>query len=203
MKTTSRRSVPRAVPGFLAALLAFAPAAAQAHSGAGAAGGFALGLGHPLLGLDHLLAMVAVGIWAAQIGGRAVWAVPLSFAGVMALGGALGMAGVGLPFAEQGILLSVLALGLLVAAAVRPSVVTGMVLAAAFALFHGHAHGAEMPPAASGVLYGAGFVLGTLLLHLSGIAFARGAQRATRPAVPVLRFAGAAIALCGACLWLL
>jgi len=148
--------------------LVFAPVLAHAHPGHDA-NGFAAGVSHPLHGLDHLLAMVAVGLWAAQLGGRARWVVPASFVSVMALGGALGMAGVALPFAEQGIFASVLMLGVLIAAAVRMPLAASAALVGLFALCHGHAHGLEMPATATGLTYGAGFVFATALLHATGI----------------------------------
>lgn len=187
------RSVLHLVSGVAAGALL--PGFAYAHVGAGAAGGFLHGLMHPAFGLDHVCAMVAVGLWAAQMGGRAVWLMPLTFVGVMALGGALGMVGGALPFAEQGIVLSVLTLGVLVAAAVRlPLAVSGAVVGL-FALCHGHAHGMEMPGAASAPAYAAGFLLTTAALHLTGVLFGLGVQRAARQRlVPV---AGAGIALCG------
>lgn len=132
--------------------------------------GFAGGLAHPLQGLDHLLAMIAIGLWAAQQGGRATWAVPAAFVGAMALGGGLAWAGIALAHAETGIALSVLVLGLLVATRRRWTLTAGMAITAAFALFHGYAHGLEMPQAASPVLYGLGFVLATVCLHGAGIA---------------------------------
>ena len=141
---------------------------AQAHPGHGG-GGFANGFAHPLHGLDHLLAMLAVGLWAAQLGGRAKWAVPACFVGVMVGGGALGMAGVGLPFAEQGIAASVLILGLLIAAAVRLPLAAGLAVAGIFALCHGYAHGAEMPVTAAGAVYAFGFATATALLHACGL----------------------------------
>jgi len=178
----------------LAALLAL-PAVAQAHPGHGLAQGFAPGFAHPLLGLDHELAMIAIGLWAAQAGGRALWAVPATFVGVMALGGALGMAHVSVPFIEPGIAASVLVLGLLIAFAVRLPMVAAVPLVALFAIFHGHAHGAEMPETASGAAYGIGFLLATAALHGAGIGLGMLIQRCT--VAPVIRFAGAAIAVAG------
>jgi len=148
--------------------LVLAPMLAHAHPGHDASG-FASGLAHPLHGLDHILAMVAVGLWAVQLGGRAKWLVPASFVSVMAIGGALGMAGVAMPFAEQGIFASVLILGVLIAAAVRLPLAASMSIVGLFALCHGHAHGLEMPGTAAGLAYGAGFVLATAILHASGI----------------------------------
>ena len=149
--------------------LAFVAGAAQAHTGAGPAGGFLSGLAHPIFGADHLLAMVAVGLWAALLGGRAKWLVPTAFVGVMAIGGLLAVMAVGLPAVELMILTSVVALGALVAARVKASAVIGVAVVAAFALFHGHAHGGEMPINAGGLLYFAGFMLATATLHGLGL----------------------------------
>jgi len=179
----------------LLAVLSLAPALAHAHTGVGDTHGFAHGFGHPLLGLDHLLAMIAVGLWAAQIGGRALWAVPLTFVSMMTLGGALGITGVPMPFVEQGIATSVLLLGLLIALAVRLPLVFSVPLVALFAICHGHAHGAEMPENASGLAYAAGFVIATAILHGIGIGLGMLIQRTT--AAPLIRFAGAAIAVAG------
>lgn len=169
------------------------PSVAFAHPG-GDAGGFVHGLLHPFGGLDHVGAMLAVGLWAAQTGGRSVWAVPLAFVGVMALGSALGALGVALPFAEQGVVISVLLLGVLVAAAVRLPVWLSSSLAGLFALWHGHAHGAEMPGAVSGMAYALGFLLATASLHVAGIGFGLAMQQ--RLLARVVRCAGAGIALC-------
>ncbi len=179
---------------------ALLPALAQAHPWPGHSHSFTGGLSHPLNGLDHILAMVAVGLWAAQLGGRALWLVPASFVTLMSVGGVLGMAGLALPGVETGILVSVLALGLLIAAAARLPLAASMAVVGVFALFHGHAHGAEMPAAASSLAYGAGFILATALLHACGMALGFLAQK--RLPAPVLRFAGAAIAVGGLCLWL-
>ena len=162
----------------LAAFLSLA-CFAQAHPGHGA-GGFAHGFTHPLHGFDHLLAMLAVGLWASQLGGHAKWAVPVAFAGVMAFGGALGMAGVGLPFAEAGIAASVLVLGLLTAAAVRLPLSAGIAVVGIFAICHGNAHGAEMRAAAPGVAYALGFIATTVLLHAGGLSLGALMQRAAK-----------------------
>ncbi len=143
--------------------------AALAHGQAGEATGFGIGFGHPLGGLDHVLAMVAVGLFAATLGGRALWAVPLTFLAVMAVGGALGMAGVSLPFVETGIALSIIVLGLVVALRWQAPLALAMMLVGGLALFHGHAHGTEMPTTAAGASYALGFLLGTALLHLAGL----------------------------------
>ncbi len=165
------------------------------HMGIGDPGGFLHGLTHPTGGLDHICAMLAVGLWAAQMGGRSMWAVPLTFVGVMALGGALPMLGVNLPFVEQGIVLSVLLLGVLIAASVRLPLWLSSGMVGLFALWHGHAHGAEMPELASGIGYALGFMLATASLHAIGIAFGLGMQRLARERV--IHAAGAGIALCG------
>ncbi|MDO8812925.1 MAG: HupE/UreJ family protein [Gallionella sp.] len=171
------------------------PSFAYAHVGAGEASGFMHGLAHPIGGLDHICAMLAVGIWAAQMGGRSLWAVPLTFVGVMALGGMLPMLGISLPFVEQGIVLSVLLLGVLIAASVRLPLWLSSGMVGMFALWHGHAHGAEMPELAFGMGYALGFMLATALLHAAGIAFGLGMQRISRERL--VHAAGAGIALCG------
>ena len=174
--------------------LTLVPVLAQAHPGHNGTG-FAHGFVHPLSGVDHLLAMFAVGLWAAQLGGRALWAIPGAFLSVMILGGALGMAHFQVPFIEQGILLSVLILGVLIAAAVRLPLAVGAAIVGLFALCHGIAHGAEMPENAAGLSYGAGFVLTTALLHASGIA--AGLMTKSIASRQWMRFAGAAIAMGG------
>lgn len=188
---------------FMAAILA---QVGWAHSESGLASGFVHGWMHPLGGLDHLLAMVAVGLWAAQLasGGdrRALWGVPLAFVAVMALGGLLGMLGLELPFVETGILLSVFLLGSLVLFAARLPLGFSAAIVGVFALFHGHAHGAEMPSSASSLEYALGFVLSTTLLHLIGIGAGLLSDRVTAlPALhklPLLRLQGALVVLGGA-----
>jgi urease accessory protein len=157
------------------------------------------GAGHPLTGIDHLCAMIAVGLWAAQTGGRAIWAVPLAFVSVMLLGGASGMTGVHFPFAETGIAVSVLMLGVFIAAAVRLPLPASILIAGLFALCHGYAHGAEMPTTASALGYAGGFALTTALLHVAGIALGVGIEKIA--SLKFVRFAGGAIALCGIGLW--
>jgi len=151
----------------LAALLA--PTAALAHTSVGDTSGFMHGFMHPLGGLDHQLAMILVGIFAYQLGGRALWLVPLTFVGVMAIGGLLGVAGIPVPFIELGIALSVIVLGAIVAFGVKVPVAAAMGIVGLFAIFHGHAHGSEMPMDASGLEYGLGFMLATAILHAVGI----------------------------------
>ncbi|MBS0442761.1 MAG: HupE/UreJ family protein [Proteobacteria bacterium] len=156
----------------LALLAAFALAAplAQAHEGAGLAGGFMSGFAHPLLGWDHVIAMLAVGLWGAFLGAPALWLLPVVFPLVMAAGGALGVLGVPLPAVEVGIAASAVALGGVVAGALRPPLWVAALLVALFAIFHGHAHGTELPQAANPLAYSLGFVIATGLLHLTGIA---------------------------------
>lgn len=154
----------------LAILLALAgPVQAHSFAGAGLVDGFA----HPFAGIDHVLAMIAVGLWAAQQGGRTVWLIPASFVTAMVAGGWLGMSDFPLLAVEPAIALSVLLLGLAVAASVRAPLPVGMALAGAFALFHGHAHGAELPVAAEPAMYAIGFLAATASLHGVGIAVGR------------------------------
>jgi len=154
----------------VASVVCAMPGAALAHTGVGGTTGFGAGFAHPVGGADHLLAMVAVGLWAAQMGGRARWIVPGVFVGVMVLAGALGTAGVPVPFVEAGILASVLVLGLLITAAFTFPLAVSALAVAVFAVFHGHAHGTEMPLAIGGFAYSAGFAVATALLHACGIA---------------------------------
>ena len=159
----------RAVLTTLSAVFVLAPAIALAHTGHGDTGGLMHGFTHPITGIEHVLAMVAVGMLAAQLGGRALWLAPLGFVGVMAVAGALGMAGIELPFSEVGIALSVVVLGLAVAFRLSLPVLAAVALVGFFALFHGHVHGAEMPAAASAVRYAVGFVGATAMLHAVGV----------------------------------
>ena len=142
---------------------------ASAHTETGVAGGLISGFLHPLFGLDHLVAMVAVGLWGAQLQRPAIWLLPITFPAVMAVGGLLGVAGIPLPGIEIGIALSALTLGMMVAISARPPLWIAAVLVGFFAIFHGHAHGAELPDAANPLAYGVGFIISTGLLHLSGI----------------------------------
>ncbi|WIX02379.1 HupE/UreJ family protein [Pseudomonas sp. AR5] len=181
----------------IATTLLLSPALAFAHPGHDHAGVMS-GLAHPLFGLDHLLAMLAVGLWAAQQQGAARWALPLTFVATMLFGGLLGFAGIEMPLMETGIAGSVLALGLLVALAVRPPVAIAVGLTALFAASHGVAHGLELPALSSPWGYAAGFVAATAALHAAGYAVARSLPQA---AAPLVRIAGVASALTGA--WLL
>lgn len=145
---------------------------ALAHTDAAQmAGGFVSGFMHPLGGLDHIVAMVAVGLWGAFLGWPAIWLLPIVFPLVMTIGGVLGVVGMPIPHVETGIALSGLVLGLMVLLAARPPLWIAAVLVGAFAIFHGHAHGIELPEATSPLVYSAGFVIATGLLHLIGIAF--------------------------------
>ena len=177
-------------------LLVFVPDTAHAHVGMGVES-WAHGMLHPFLGLDHLCAMVAVGLWAAQMGGRALWLAPLTFVGVMALGGLSGMAAIALPFIEGGILMSLLVPGVSIAAAIRLPLAASLALVGFFALFHGYAHGAEMPRSVSGLNYALGFMLSTAVLHGVGI----GMAMLLAKHVQWLRLAGASIALFGGALF--
>lgn len=152
-------------------LLVLLPATASAHTEGGAIGGFTSGFTHPLSGLDHIVAMVAVGLWGAFLGGRAMWTLPVVFPAVMAFGGALGVLGIPLPSVETGIALSGIVLGLMVTFAAKPPLWVAAVIVGFFAVFHGHAHGTELPGSANAMTFSAGFVISTGLLHLCGIAF--------------------------------
>ena len=153
----------------LAMCLGLSASAAWAHTG-NMAGGFTSGFMHPLFGWDHVVAMVAVGLWGAFLGMPAIWILPVTFPLVMTIGGALGVAGVPLPGVEIGIALSAIVLGAMVAFAARPPIWVAAVIVATFAIFHGHAHGTELPNAADPIAYSLGFVVATGLLHLAGIA---------------------------------
>lgn len=172
---------------------AVAAQAVGAHPMAFHTGGFATGIAHPFLGLDHVLAMVAVGVWAAQCGGRARIALPAAFIAAIAAGGALAMAGVAWPHVEAGVAATVLAVGLLIALAVQLPVFAGAALAAIFALTHGYAHGAELPAATSPVAYAAGFVFASALLVAFGVYAGRWTVATPRGA----RAIGACVAAAG------
>lgn len=167
---------------------------ALAHTGTGAVHGFGAGLMHPLLGVDHVLAMVAVGLWAGLTGGRARFAYPLAFVGMMVLAGLWGMSGEALPGVEIGIAVSVVVLGLAIALKASPPLAAGAAACAIFAIFHDYAHGAELPAGASGLGYAIGFVLSTAALHGAGLA-AAGVLAARAPLLA--RVAGGGVALAG------
>lgn len=179
----------------LLVLILFLPSIALAHTGVGEARGLMHGFGHPLAGADHVLAMFAVGLWAAQVGGRVLWAVPCTFVVVMIFGGILGFTGVAIPFVEGGILLCVLITGVLLAGAVRLPLVYSTLIVGIFAIFHGHAHGAEMPASIGAASYTVGFALATALLHFAGMGLGLLLQEGKARAVA--RIAGGAIALGG------
>lgn len=148
---------------------------AYAHPGHG--NGYLAGIAHPLLGLDHLLAMLAVGVWASQLGGRAMWIVPASFVALMGLAAGLGMSGVALPMVEGGIATSLLLLGLLVAFSVKVSPILSATIVGLFAVFHGFAHGTELPALGAPWQYGVGFVVSTIALHGVGLLLGRRLRR--------------------------
>jgi len=177
-----------------AILLLAAAMPAYAHVGIGTTSSFMAGFMHPLSGLDHMTVMIAVGLWAALKGGKAIWAWPAAFVGVMLVGGAFGMLHMPLPFVEPAILASVVALGLLVALAVQLPVSAGVAIIGLFALFHGHAHGTEVPESAGGLEYMAGFAITTAVLHAVGIAAGLGLGIRFRG---LARAAGAACAAIG------
>jgi urease accessory protein len=180
--------------------LAALTSAASAHTGLHVAG-LGDGLAHPFSGLDHVLAMVAVGLWASQLGRPAFWALPVIFPIVMALGAVLGATGLSLPWAELGIAASVVVLGAAVALSLRPTLLLSVALIALFALFHGYSHGIELPQSASALAYGTGFIAATLALH--GIGLALGALSASPAGRLATRGAGVAIACAGAALLVL
>jgi urease accessory protein len=183
--------------GALATAMALGfPAAALAHSaGASAGAGFGAGFLHPLTGIDHVLAMLAVGLWGAQLGPPAIWALPVGFPLVMALGGVAGIAGLPLPSVEAGIALSVVVLGAMIAFDRRPPLAVAWSIVAFFALFHGYAHGRELPGHADALAYSAGFVLATGLVHLTGVAI--GSIVHVKGGLTALRAGGGVISLIG------
>lgn len=179
-------------------LLAAVPRVAFAHDGGETLpfGGFLSGLLHPVLGYDHLLAMLSVGILSAQIGGRAIWTVPATFVGVMAVGGALGLINLGELPVEFAIAFSLVLLGAVIAAERKLPILLAMVTVGFFAIFHGYAHGAEMPSTAEPVVFALGFLLGTAIIHIAGVVIGDISRRYQKgPAV--LRVGGAAIVLIG------
>lgn len=180
--------------GFVVATLLMT-SAAIAHEQPGQAAGFITGLLHPVSGLDHVLAMIAVGLWGAQLGAPAIWLLPVTFPLVMAFGGFLGLVGVPLPGVEIGVAASAILLGAAVALEARPPLALAALLVASFAVFHGHAHGTELPEGQSGLPYSIGFVVATGLLHALGISIGLVHHRAAGRRL--LRGAGAAVALAG------
>ncbi len=176
-------------------VLVASAAPAYAHTGIAPLGGFLSGFEHPIFGVDHLLAMLAVGIWGAQMGGRAVWTLPVVFPAIMAIGGVLGILGIPVPRVEVMIGLSMLGLGLAIALAWKPHGALAIVTISVFAIFHGYAHGAELPEAADPILFAMGFVIATGLIHIAGIVFGLVLGRLANGWVS--RGAGAAIAAAG------
>lgn len=170
-------------------------AAASAHTEPGQANGFVTGLLHPISGLDHVLAMVAVGLWGAQLGAPAIWLLPITFPLVMAVGGLLGLLGIPLPGVEIGIAASAILLGAAVMTEKRMPLIAAALLVGTFAIFHGHAHGAELPAGQSGLLYSLGFVVATGCLHAIGIAI--GAIHRWPAGRVALRIAGGGVGLAG------
>lgn len=183
--------------GLAALAMVAAPASAFAHTGIGHASGFISGFTHPIGGLDHILAMVAVGVFAAYLGGRALWLVPAAFVAMMAIGGWIGVQGFAVPYVEAGIAASVIVLGLAVAARLTLPAVAAAALVGVFAIFHGHAHGAEMPMDASGLGYAAGFMLATALLHGAGLGLGIGGAKLGRRSELALRAGGGGMAALG------
>ena len=174
----------------------FAPAAALAHPGHDGAGGLAHGFFYPLTGIDHVLAMIAVGVLAAQYGGRALWLVPVSFLVAMAAAGAIGMAGIPVQIVEAGIGLSVVILGLMIAFQIKPPRLVAMVVVGFFALFHGYAHGSEMPGGLAGLSFAAGLLGATALLLGAGVGLGLLLQRRTLSR-RLIQAGGGAMALVG------
>ena len=191
---TSRRFRSVAVRA-IAAVLAIAPALALAHEETGQAAGFLSGLAHPVSGLDHVLAMIAVGLWGAVLGPPAIWVLPVAFPLVMALGGLMGLLGIPLPGVEIGIAVSAIVLGAMVLAELRPPLWLAAAIVAFFAVFHGHAHGRELPAGTSALLYSLGFVVATGLLHAVGILL--GLAHRSAAGRRAVRVAGGGVALAG------
>lgn len=188
----------RSILGLCAAAITVAPVAAWAHTGIGPTQGIMSGFSHPFSGLDHVLTMTAVGVFAAQLGGRALWLLPLTFVSVMALAGLAGMAGVALPFVEIGIAISVIVLGLAIALELSVPTSVATALVGLFAIFHGHAHGTEMPESLSGLAYGLGFVCATAVLHAAGIGLGVAVDKTGRAySRRLVQAGGAAMAVVG------
>ncbi len=179
----------------LAVPLLVAAGSAAAHTGHATVGGFGAGFVHPLSGADHVVAMLAVGLWAAQLGGRALWLLPASFLVLMLVGGGLGVAGVALPAVELGIVGSLILLGVIIALNAQIDVPFGMMIVGLMALFHGFAHAAGIPDGAGLMLYGFGFALATAGLHAVGVGL--GLMLQSRLAEAALRAAGGLVAAFG------
>ena len=200
MTATPRRGAVRFIDNadraVLAVILLLTSAAPGfAHVEAGQVPGLLNGLGHPASGLDHVLAMIAVGLWGAQLGAPALWLLPVTFPMVMAFGGFLGLVGIPLPGVEIGIALSAVLLGLMVARQAQPPLIGAAILVGVFAIFHGHAHGAELPPGQSGLMYSIGFVTATGCLH--GVGISLGLVHKWAAGQAAIRLAGSIVALAG------
>lgn len=195
MRAKSVRRPAGAAWSALAFALVVAPVTALAHQEAGQAAGFVAGLSHPVSGLDHVLAMIAVGLWGAVLGPPAVWVLPVAFPLVMALGGLMGLLGFPLPGVEIGIAVSAIVLGAMVLAEVRPPLWLAALIVAFFAIFHGHAHGRELPEGTSALLYSLGFVVATGLLHAVGIVL--GVAHRWASGRRLVQLAGGGVALAG------
>jgi urease accessory protein len=189
------RQWPTAVAAALCAMVLLWPLAAWAHVESGQAGGFLSGLSHPVSGLDHVVAMIAVGLWGAQLGMPALWVLPVAFPMLMAVGGMLGLVGIPLPGVEIGIALSAVVLGALVLGRVRLPLALAVAVVAFFAVFHGHAHGTELEAGQNAMLYSLGFVIATGLLH--GVGIAIGLIQRWRLGRQALRGAGALVMAAG------
>ena len=181
----------------IALAISFVPSTVYAHEGGNMPlGGFLSGLVHPVLGYDHLLAMLSVGILSAQIGGRAIWTVPATFVGVMAFGGVLGIIDIGISITEIGIAFSLVILGSIIASERRLPIVLAMIGVGFFAIFHGYAHGTEMPQTAEPVTYAFGFLTGTALIHIAGV-LVGDISKKYRRGPQVLQVGGGIIAIVG------
>jgi urease accessory protein len=185
----------RRVGAAVALALFLSPVAAFGHQEAGQAAGLLAGLSHPVSGLDHVLAMIAVGLWGAVLGPPAIWVLPVAFPMVMAFGGLMGLLGFPLPGVEIGIAVSAVVLGALVLAEVRPPLWLAALIVAFFAIFHGHAHGRELPQGTSALLYSLGFVVATGLLHAFGILL--GVAHRWAAGRRLVQLAGGGVALAG------
>lgn len=192
---TPDRALRGAAPTLLALLLLLAAVPAHAHEQTGQAAGFLSGLAHPVSGLDHVLAMICVGLWGAQLGAPAIWMLPVVFPMLMALGGFLGLVGVSVPGTEVGIALSAILLGVMVALEAHPPLWVAVTLVGVFGIFHGYAHGTELPAGENALLYSVGFVVATGCLH--GVGIGIGIAHRWSAGRLALRVAGAAVALAG------
>jgi len=195
MKRIHSPLLPNLKPVMAAILLLTSATPVFAHVQQGQAAGYLTGLSHPISGLDHVLAMIAVGLWGAQLGRPAVWILPVTFPMMMAFGAFLGLAGIPLPGVEIGIALSAVLLGIMVAGELKPSLLIAAVIVAFFAVFHGHAHGTELPAGQSGLMYSIGFVMATGCLH--GVGIAIGLIHKWQAGKVLLRVSGLVVALAG------